>query len=276
MAPSFASPGALRRGAALALSLAALARPARAADEPSFKSEAEPSRVTRQERPFAFAVDPSTPSAGVWSAGYAFGLGSGVAADRPLPVNMASASGSSTFSVAVGATDRLAPFLSATLADAGTSSPTRSYAAGLTWQVTHPAAPLRLTVTAGGMHEGESGANGATALVAASLEEGPLRFVANVRADKVFAAGRDSVDYLVVLGTAWRLGTAFRLGAEYVGQDLEETFADEAEGGARHALGPTLSLDLDGGRYQVAVGSGFGLTARSPRAVARGTVAVNF
>ncbi len=39
---------------------------------------------------------------------------------------------------------------------------------------------------------------------------------------------------------------------------------------------PKLALDLDDGHCQVALGSGFGLTARSPRALARATVAFNF
>ena len=38
---------------------------------------------------------------------------------------------------------------------------------------------------------------------------------------------------------------AFRAGVEYVGQDLEETFRDAAEGGARHFLGPIASVQHD-------------------------------
>jgi hypothetical protein len=72
-----------------------------------------------------------------------------------------------------------------------------------------------------------------------------------------------------------------RLGAEAVGQDLEEAFEAEAEaeGGALYSAGPTAAVEVDGGRYhryQVALGSGFGLNARSPRAVVRVSVAVNF
>ena len=262
---------------ALALLLAVLG--SRATDgEPDVLVTAivDPARLTVQERPFAFSVDPTTPSQGVWSAGYSFGVGSGISADRPLPVSLGSASGSSTFSMALGATDRLAPFISATIADAGTPAGSQSYTAGLTWQVTAPGSRLRLATSLAGLHEGRSGATGATAVVAASLDQGPLRLIGNVRADKVFSPGRDAVDYVVSLGTAWRLGSAVRIGAEYVGQDLEETFSAGAEGGAVHAIGPTLALDLEDGRYQVAIGSGFGLTARSPRVLGRMVVAVNF
>jgi hypothetical protein len=268
----------IRPGSLLAAFLFALLPGMGAADdfEGGISATADLSRHTAQERPFAFSQDPTTPSAGVFSAGFAFGVGSGISADRPLPVNLATASGSSTFSVAFGATDRIAPYLSATFADVGTSSPAKSYAAGATWQVTNPNARLRASITAAGLHEGESGANGITSLIAASLDQGALKLAANVRADKVFAKGRDAMDYLVTLGAGWRLAEWVRLGAEYVGQDLEETFTDGAEGGSRHAVGPTLALDLDGGRYQVAVGSGFGLTAKSPRAMARAVVGFSF
>jgi hypothetical protein len=233
-------------------------------------------RITQQERPFAFAQDPSTPSAGVLSVGYALGVGSGIAADRPMPVSMASASGSSTVSAAFGITDRLAPFVTGTFTDGGSSNPAQSYSAGLTWQITNPAAYLRASLSAAGMHEGASGANGATAVLAVSLDQGPLRVAANGRVDKVFATGRDQADYILMLGAAWRLGRSWHLGAEYVGQDLEEAIHPEAEGGARHGLGPTLALDLQDGRYQLALGSAFGLTARSPRALARAVLAFNF
>ena len=98
----------------------------------------------------------------------------------------------------------------------------------------------------------------------------------NFRADKVFATGRDAVDLVATVGALWKLGSAVRLGAEYVGQDLEEIASAEAEGGSRHTVGPTLAFDLDGGRYQVAVGSGFGLNAASPRVIGRLALAFNY
>lgn len=38
-------------------------------------------RVTAEELPFTFLVDPSTPSAGVFALGYNVGLGLGISAD---------------------------------------------------------------------------------------------------------------------------------------------------------------------------------------------------
>jgi hypothetical protein len=261
----------------LPLLLAALAPPgrARAADEAEVIRGIDPSRHTAQERPFVFTIDPSTPSSGVLSVGYAFGLGSGIEADRPLPINMASASGSHTLNAAYGLGDRLAPFVSASFADAGTTTSTSNVTAGLTWQVTSPGAPLRASVSAAAVHEGTGGANGLSTLAAVSLDMGRLRVAGNLRADKLFATGRDRLDTFMMAGATARLVAGLRAGVEYVGQDLEGLFAADAEGGARHAVGPTVALDLDGGRYQLAVGAGFGLGPNSPTAIVRGLFAFN-
>jgi hypothetical protein len=235
-------------------------------------------RVTTQERPFSFLTDPSTPSAQVLTLGYTFGLASGIDADRPLPVNMAAVDGSHTFAIGYGVTDRLAPFLSGTIAQRaeaaeGTSA---NISAGLTCQLTRPGAPLRFSITGAGIHETGSGASGFSAIAAGSYDVGALKLGANVRADKVFASDRDKVDLFALAGVSYRLADWVRVGAEYVAQDLEDAFEDDAEGGARHAVGPTVALDLEGGRYQVTLGSGFGLTANSPRALFRAALAMNF
>ena len=253
---------------------------ARADEEQQIREEgAIPGRVTRQERPFGFLSDATTPSAGVVSMGYAFGLGSGISADRPLPVNLAAgATGSHTVSLGYGLTHRLAPFASATFSGSATTAGAlaSTVMAGATYQFTHPYAPLHVSLSGAVAHEGLSNALGVSALGAVSFAHGPLCLAANLRADRMFASGRDSVDVFTMLGFSYRVLTMLRLGAEYVGQDLEEMFGDEAEGGARHAAGPSVALDLDGGRYQLAVASGFGLTARSPRAVVRAVLAFNF
>ena len=149
-------------------------------------------------------------------------------------------------------------------------------AAGVTYQFTRPVAPLRFSVIAAGIHETQSGASGFSATAAGSYEAGPMKLGANVRADKLFASGRDKVDLFTLVGASFRVMRAVRIGAEYVAQDLEDLFEnDEEEGGARYAIGPTLALDLDGGRYQITLASGFGLTAKSPRANARAALVMN-
>ncbi len=266
------------RGTAFILVLA-LASLAQASEDQELREEAHISgRMTLQERPFAFLTDPSTPSAGVASMSYAFGLGSGISADRPLPVNLAASNGSHNISLAYGVTHRLAPFASATFAENPTAPTTvaATVTAGMTYQFIRPGAPLRFSISGAGVREGASNANGLSALAAASLEQGALHLAANVRADKMFATNRDAIDVVTMLGASYRVASVLRLGAEYVGQDLEEMFGDEVEGGARHAVGPSVALDLGGGRYQLAVASLFGITAKSPGALVRAAVAYNF
>jgi hypothetical protein len=247
-----------------------LCAPAARAEDPDIyvRPGVDPTRVTAQEHPFAFVTDPSTPGDRDLAISYLFGLGSGISEDRPIPVDMAAAGGSHTFSLSYGLTDGLAPFASGTFAQDEAGKQTSNVSAGLAWQLSRPGAPLKLMVSAAGTHEGQTSANGITTLVATSADLGQLRLAGNLRLDKTFAAGRDAADWFVLLGTSYHLG-ALRVGAEYVGQDLEAMGGDDAEGGARHSLGPTLALDLDHGRYQLLVGSGFGLNSRTPTAIVR-------
>lgn len=233
-------------------------------------------RVTRQELPFAFVADPSTPGAGGTSLEYRFGFGSGISADRPLPVSIAASGLSYGVSIAYGLGDRLAPFVSVTSSQDATGATSASVTAGATVFLTRPSAPFRLAVAAAGIHEGASGASGGAVRIAASLDQGPLRAAADMRGEKVFATDRDRVDVITTAGVSLRVLRDLRIGAEYVGQDLEEAFTAGAEGGARHVLGPSASVDLDGGRYQLAISAAFRLTAQSPQLLARAVLAFNF
>ena len=259
-----------RRALPFAVALAARGAPLARAEDPELyvQKGVDPGRVTAQEHPFAFVTDPTTPSARDVAISYLFGLGSGISEERPIPVNMAAANGSHTFSLAYGLTDGLAPFADGTFAQDAESKQTSILASGLAWQVTRPGAPLKLMLSAAATHEGQTSANGVRTLVASSADLGRLRLAGNFRLDKTFASDRDTSDWFVLLGTSYRFG-ALRVGAEYVGQDLEALGGTDAEGGARHSLGPTVALDLDHGRYQLVVGSGFGLNARTPAAILR-------
>ncbi len=257
--------------------LAAVPAPARSDEPPGEDVELsvnarESGRATLQERPFAFVNDPSTPSKGTTSVSYALGLGSGIAADRPLPASIAASGISNGVTVSHGLTDRFAPFLSVTMAE---NSATH-VRAGASYQLWNPRAPLRIAVTGAVLREGTSGAAGGAFGVAASLDQGPVRFAADVRGEKVFSANRDSIDVFTLAGVSYRVASWMRVGAEYVGEDLEEAFGEDAEGGARQTVGPSVAFDLDHGRYQVAVATGFGLGAKSPGAIARAALAFNF
>lgn len=65
---------------------------------------------------------------------------------------------------------------------------------------------------------------------------------ANVRFEKAFATGRDGVDIISSIGVHRKISNQFFGGLEAIGQDLEGFWeTDEAEGGARLLIGPSLN-----------------------------------
>jgi hypothetical protein len=113
------------------------------------------------------------------------------------------------------------------------------------------------------------GDNGMFFRVAASGDVGRLRLAGAVHGEHVFADGRDPFDVMVNLGASYRIAGAFRAGVEYVGQDLEETFKDSSEAGARHILGPIASMQLLQDRLTIVAGPALGLSRLSPDFVGR-------
>lgn len=255
-----------------ALSALTLALPlAAAADSASHVLDA--AAVVRPERAFAFLVDPSAARAGMGAFEYRAGFGSGLSADRPLPADLTRAGGSHALSASWSVTSRIAPYASATVYDQGSRV---NVAAGARVQLTDPASRLRVAVLAGALREAGGNA-GVQLTAAASYDAGPVRVAGNVQGEKVFAAGRDALDVLVLAGVSVKVAPAVRLGVEYVGQDLEALVdPEEAEGGARQLVGPTIAFDVDGGRYQLALGGGLGIGKQSPDAMVRARLAVNF
>jgi hypothetical protein len=120
------------------------------------------------------------------------------------------------------------------------------------------------------------GTNAGYAQLAFSGDVGRFRLGGTFHAQHTFADGRDPLDVMVDLGASIRVVSEFRLGAEYVGQDLEESFDPGAEGGARHFLGPTASMQFWNRRITVVGGPAIGLSAISPDFVARIGASVGF
>jgi hypothetical protein len=218
--------------------------------------------------PFAFVIDPATPAAGSLGYGYAVGVGSGISADRPIPVALQNAGPSTQVALGYGVTDRLAAMAEVKAFPSGGST-VASAMVGAKLQLTSPNAPWRAAVMGGALREGVSGAYGVWARAAGSWGAGPLLLEVNGYAERVLATGRDSLDYAVMGGASWRLLDWLRAGAEYVGQDLEEMGVRGAEGGARQAFGPNVALDLYRGRYQVVAAALFGVGPQSPAALVR-------
>jgi hypothetical protein len=121
-----------------------------------------------------------------------------------------------------------------------------------------------------------NGADGAWGQIALSGDIGPLRLAGTGHVEHVFAPHRDPYDIMVQLGASTRVYGPLRAGVEYVGQDLEETFSPEAEGGARHLVGPIASLQLLGNRLSIVSGPAVGLTSTSPTFVYRVAASYGF
>jgi hypothetical protein len=120
------------------------------------------------------------------------------------------------------------------------------------------------------------GINAAFLQFAFSGDISRLRVGAMVHGQHTFADGRDPLDIMVDLGASYRLVGGLRAGVEYVGQDLEESFSPGAEGGARHFLGPIVSLQLLHDRLTLVGGPAVGLSSLSPDFVARLAASVGF
>jgi hypothetical protein len=132
-----------------------------------------------------------------------------------------------------------------------------------------------LVLSGGYLHE-LNGGDGAWARIGFAQDIARLRLAATVHGEHVFAAGRDAVDVLVMAGASYKVAGPLRAGLEYVAQDLEETFNDEAEGGVRQFLGPQVALELLDKRLSIAAGPAMGLNAESPKFSGRFALAYEY
>jgi hypothetical protein len=144
---------------------------------------------------------------------------------------------------------------------------------GLRYSLLARGAPTQVVVSAGYLRE-LAGHDGVWARALVGQDFGPARVQLSVHGERVFADGRDKIDLMVNAAASVRVDGPFRLGVEYVGQDLEETFSDEAEGGARHIVGPTASVGLLRERLTLVGGPALALGPEGARAMGR--VAVGF
>jgi hypothetical protein len=125
------------------------------------------------------------------------------------------------------------------------------------WRSTHA------VVSGGWLHE-QNGGDGGWLRVAVAQDIQRWRLGATVHGEHVFAQGRDPVDVMVMAGVSYAVAGPLRLGVEYVGQDLEESFVDQAEQGFRQFVGPQVALELLEKRLSVALGPAVGIGSQSP------------
>lgn len=135
----------------------------------------------------------------------------------------------------------------------------------------------QLVLSGGWLHE-LTGDSGVWVTVQAGFEAGPVHSQVSVHVEHVFAPGRDAADIMITAGVGVRVLSFMRLGLEYVGQDLESVFSgdSDAEGGARHLLGPTIALNLIEDKLSIVVGPALSMGATNINVVGRLAVSYGF
>jgi hypothetical protein len=124
------------------------------------------------------------------------------------------------------------------------------------YSVLGPSSHVALAAGGGVLHE-PSGTNVLLARVAAGRDWNSSRLQGNVLFQKPMAADRDTVDLITSVGWARKLPHGVSLGVESVGEDLEGFWeSDEAEGGTRLLVGPSLHISPTGQRWQLTATGG--------------------
>lgn len=147
---------------------------------------------------------------------------------------------------------------------------------GLRWSALSRSVRHTQLVVSGGFLRELQGNNGTWGRVSLGQDVGLARLALAVHGEKMFAAGRDSLDVMVTAGATMRVSDTVRAGVEYVGQDLEGTLGVESEGGARHIVGPVVSAALWSQKVSLVGGPAVALGDAQPRVLARVGAACQF
>lgn len=221
-------------------------------------------------RPWLYTADPTAPPAGHVLAG----LGVSYAqvdrgAARPFAADRAHAGAVMSASAEVGLHRFVSIYGEGLLSGEGAgASVSGGGLLGVTFYPLRAKSAVDLSVAAGYLRE-LGGANGVWGRAAVAGDLGPARLALTAVGSHVFAPGRDEVDFLLTAGASVALVPIFRLGVEYVVQDIEGAWdPEEADGGIRHFLGPTASLEL-ARRVRLTAGPAFGMSPESPRLLGR-------
>ena len=93
--------------------------------------------------------------------------------------------------------------------------------------------------------------------ITASFDAASWRFGGNMRFEKAFNRNRDKIDFITSGGFHHRIAGKLFAGVEAVGEDLEGFWEeDEAEGGAKLLVGPSLNLMPQDSRFSFSVCGG--------------------
>jgi hypothetical protein len=203
-----------------------------------------------QDRPFAFAYSP-----GAWkqdgtlvfvAPGYADAAPSGVARDGF----------ESRFGLETRFSKRLSLLGGVSFAEAPEAGSAANFQLEALYDVLGGAGGFRLAAGSGYRREGE-GASVWLGRVVGERSFNGGRLLGDLRLEKPFIEGRDAMDVIVTLAAARHLGRGFSAGAELVGEDLEALWeVEEAEGGGRILIGPSLHWRRADGRFVATLAGG--------------------
>jgi len=91
----------------------------------------------------------------------------------------------------------------------------------------------------------------------ASFDRLKWRMTGNLRFEKAFDANRDKLDFISSFGYQYRIANAWYIGFEALGQDLEGFWEkDEAEGGAKLMVGPSINLEPNHSKISFSLSGG--------------------
>ena len=109
----------------------------------------------------------------------------------------------------------------------------------------------------GGVLHEPGGVNVLLARVVGGRNTAAWRLDGNVLFQKPMSSNRDAVDLITTVGWARKLSHGVSIGAEAIGEDLEGFWSDEeAEGGARLLVGPSLHILPASHHWQMVVTGG--------------------
>lgn len=195
-----------------------------------------------QERPFLFSVSTTQDAKPAVRFDYDVGIGertfqSDVANQPEQRIGLQASYERLTLLARVG------------LADVG-SSYQSSQSAELFYSMLGAGRPFMLAAGGGVLHEPD-GVNVLLARVVAGRDADAWRVDGNLLFQKPLSSTRDAVDLITSIGWARKLSRGVSLGVEAIGEDLEGFWdSQEAEGGARLLVGPSLHISPPRRRWQ--------------------------
>lgn len=108
-----------------------------------------------------------------------------------------------------------------------------------------------------GLSRDWSNVGSAISRITASFDRTNWRMLGNLRFEKAFDKSRDKLDFISSFGYQHRVSNVLYLGIEALGQDLEGFWEkDEAEGGAKVMIGPSINLEPNHSKLLFSISGG--------------------